>query len=214
MDTKKLFKQIKKDEPNVIYLSGKTATGKTTFGNKLHSELGYDQIELDQIVMKAVVEKYRPKEDGDAFVVVYRDGEPQKWRDDFIRESKKVIQERKTGHLVIEGAIANTETLKAIFEDSRENFMFVYFQPVDRQKYIDRIKKRLVTGINRKNCSLPKSFWVFASQKEKDKYIATGKITPAIEEAINKYVDSSMRESNERLALFKKEFKDIVIVEI
>ena len=214
MKIEKLFNKIKEVKPQIIYLSGKTATGKTTFSNQLHNDLGYSQIELDQIVMNSVVNKYKPKEDGDAFVVAYRDGEPQEWRDVFVAETKKVLsKEAQTKHLVIEGAIANIKTLEDIFDKYQDSFMFVYFQPVDRQKYINRIKKRLTIGINKQNCSLPKSFWSLGLENEKEEYISTGRISLSLENVIDKYVDSSMEESNDRLNLFKNSFKDIIVID-
>jgi hypothetical protein len=165
--------------------------------------------------MRSVVDKYKLKEQTEAYVVVYRDGGSDEWRQSFIKAAREDIsQAAEINNLVIEGAIANNSTLKSIFSDELKDFMFVYLHPGDRQAYIDRINKRLVAGIGNGKFGLPKSFWSLTSQDEKVKYTATGQMTSVLGEAIDKYVDYSMKESINRLVMFQKAFSDIIVVDI
>lgn len=47
MTVEELYQTIARQKLPVIYLSGKTATGKSTFGRKLRDSLGYQVIELE-----------------------------------------------------------------------------------------------------------------------------------------------------------------------
>jgi shikimate kinase len=42
-----VYQDIAKQKPPIIYVSGKTSTGKSIFGRKLSDQLGYQVIELE-----------------------------------------------------------------------------------------------------------------------------------------------------------------------
>ena len=210
----KLFTYIKDTKPTIVYVSGKTSTGKTTFSNKLSAELGYFQIEFDQIVNDSVVKKYDIKNGTDAFIVSYRDGEPNEWRESFINAAKyTLINTLKKGSLVAEGAIANPDTIKKIFTDELKDFLFIYFHPSNKQAYSKRIKERFLKGAHDNTSGLPKEFWNLIPNNEIKKYKTTREITSLIEKGINEYTEFSIKKSKERLELLQESFPEIIVVD-
>lgn len=54
MTVTKIYQDIANQKPPVIYVSGKTSTGKSTFGRRLHDELNYQVIELEAVLLEIV----------------------------------------------------------------------------------------------------------------------------------------------------------------
>ncbi len=57
MKKEEILAEIENQKTRIVYVSGKTCTGKTTFANEVHA-LGYVGIELDKIVTTAVIEPF------------------------------------------------------------------------------------------------------------------------------------------------------------
>lgn len=53
-----IYQDIATKMPPVVYVSGKTSTGKSAFGRRLRDQLGYQVIELE-VVLLDIVEKHK-----------------------------------------------------------------------------------------------------------------------------------------------------------
>jgi len=214
MTKDEILQKIKKEKPKLIYISGKTSTGKTTFSNKLQDFYKYSVIDLGSIVFKSIVKQYfvDPTE---AFITVYRDTKPKKHVSTFIRVVKNVtLSQLKYSSVVVEGAIAKARIIKEIFIGKLGDFMFIYFHPIDHKKYTKRIQRRFMEGAINGTTNLPKSFWTFVTQVDLEQFIKTNKLTKNLKKSIDQYVTFSMKESEERLQHFQKHFSKIYVVEI
>jgi guanylate kinase len=205
--------KIAEQRPRIVYLSGKTCTGKTTFAKKLQ-ELGYSIIELDPVVMKSVVIPFGVKP-GEGFLTAYRGIGSKEQTQAFIDATKKEIQEKiKPSPVVVEGAIATPHILKEVFSENLNDFRFVYLHPVNSEVYSTRIKERFIAGAATGTSGLPKHFWEMVDQIDLEHFVNTKELNAGIEKALEEYTKLSMFESKKRLELFQEEFNDIQVVEI
>ncbi|MFM2423800.1 MAG: hypothetical protein RLZZ70_187 [Candidatus Parcubacteria bacterium] len=205
--------KIEEQKPRVVYLSGKTCTGKTTFAKKLQ-ELGYLIIELDPVVMKSVVIPFDVKP-GEGFLTAYRGMGSKEQTQAFIDAAKKEIQEKiKYSPIVVEGAIATTHILKEVFSGNLNDFRFVYLHPINPEVYTARIKERFIAGAATGTSGLPKHFWEMVDQTDLENFVSTKELNIGIEKALEKYTKLSILESKKRLEHFQDEFNDIQVVEI
>jgi hypothetical protein len=203
--------EILEQKPGIVYLSGKTCTGKTTFARELQN-YGYKLIELDPVVAASVVPFYK-NDPSAAFIPAYRDEGPAEHVEAFIEAARKEIQEKnKLGPLVIEGAIAKSRILKEIFSGKLEEFFFVYFQPVHLAPYMERLQSRFVAGAANNTSGLPKYFWSLVQQADLDEFLSTGNLNEGLRNTIREYAQSSMAESSERLLHLQESFSNIKIV--
>lgn len=213
MDESQLTQKISEQKPRLIYVSGKTCTGKTTFANLLEQH-GYTKIELDKIVTDSVVIPFNLPP-ADAFLTAYRDDGPVEHTEAFISAARQDIAEKlRYSSLVIEGAIAKTRILKEIFKDGLEEFLFIYFHPVNIEVYMDRIRSRFIAGARNNTSGLPKHFWALVQDNDLAHFMDTNTLNEGIENSIKEYAGLSMQESVARLEHLKSEFPDICVVEI
>lgn len=191
-------------------MSGKTCTGKTTFASVLE-QYGYTKIELDKIVMTALVLPYQilPSE---AFVSAYRGEGLIEHTKTFIKAVKEKLESSPSRYLVVEGAIAKADILQSVFA-GLEEFMFVYFHPVNVTTYIDRIKSRYINGAHNNTIGLPNDFWSLVNERDVLEFSTTGFMNKGLEDSIKSFAKKSMAESNLRLAHFKVRFPTMSIVE-
>lgn len=213
VNTTEVINEIEEQRPKIVYLSGKTCTGKTTFAKKLQ-ELGYSIIELDPVVMKSVVVPFGVKP-GEGFLTAYRGIGLKEQTQAFTDAAKKEIQEKiKFSRVVVEGAIATSHILKEVFSDNLNDFRFVYLHPVNPEVYSARIKERFIAGAATGTSGLPKHFWEMVDQIDLKHFVSTEKLNAGIEKALEEYTRLSMLESKKRLELFQEDFNDIQVVEI
>ena len=78
------YRLVTKQQPHLVYVSGKTSTGKSTFAKRLAEEFNYAIIELDQIVLKAVEQRFGEASEKSAFIEVYRNRDEREWIDAFV----------------------------------------------------------------------------------------------------------------------------------
>ena len=198
----------------MVYVSGKTCTGKTTFANEVHA-LGYTGIELDKIVTSAVIEPFNVQPPNEGYIIAYRDKGPAKQVAAFITAVRQEIKAKlPSSPVIIEGAIARARILKEVFSEELNDFYFVYFHPVHFELYKDRIRSRFITGVPNNSVGLPKDFWALVDKNDLDEFMKTLTLNEGIEKAINEYTAISMRESEERLNHFKEAFPNLHIVEV
>ncbi len=213
MDKETILHTISRQKPRLIYVSGKTCTGKTTFANVLQQH-GYSVVELDTVVMNSVVIPFRVAT-GDGFRTAYRDAGPTEQAQAFISAARtEITQRRDDSSLVVEGAIDKPRILHEIFSDELGDFMFIYFHPVHLDRYIERIVARFVAGGGGQTAGLPKDFWALVSEMDLANFKHTGVMNEGITSAITHYAEKSMEESKERLRGFQDTFPDVVVTEV
>ena len=78
------FMFIKERRPQLVHVSGKTSTGKSTFGARLNRELGYEIVELDKVVVESLVEPLNLADRGRVFLEVYKHRNRPDWIKRFV----------------------------------------------------------------------------------------------------------------------------------
>jgi adenylate kinase family enzyme len=208
-----IHQDIAGQKPPVIYLSGKTSTGKSTFGRKLRDELGYQVIELEAILLEIV--KKNGLDEQTTFRKVFYDAgefEAKAW---FFDATDRIINDAiANGHpVVIEGAVANVETLQRILRPASE-LLFLYFHPTSAEVYVRNLTKRFMESNEESYGGLPLKFWQLVDDAEFKAFCKTRKLTESLEASIKGYAQSSQKESLVRLEEFRRKFENIIVVEI
>ena len=187
----------------LIYVSGKTCTGKTTLSKQLAKVLNCRVIETDNIVLAT---KY--DEPVNKFVEIYKKNENQELVDQFIKivtsEIDKNISE--SGVTIVEGAIANNDVLERLIEGYDDCLLFAYLHPVDKENYVNQISQRFRLANENNNAGLPRSFWNLIDHSSLEHFFKEGAIDEHINDCIGRYASLSMKESSERLEMFKGRF--------
>ncbi|MDP3988620.1 MAG: hypothetical protein Q8P93_00060 [bacterium] len=209
----KLSEHISIIKPKLIYISGRTCSGKTTLSHEIE-ELDYKKIELDKIVESAVMQAYSVTSSSEAFIAAYRGEGPEIYTTAFISEAQKIIHnERLSGsQLVAEGAIAKGWIFKEVFADYLDELLFVYLLPRDIKVYAKRIETRFIDGVAHGTTGLPKDFWALVSQDDVDQFLNTGKLGK-LKDIFIDFAVHATRESRERLTHLQESFPDIYVVE-
>lgn len=208
------LEQIKTNASRLIYLCGKTSTGKTTLAKQIVDDFGYSLIELDDIIMHSVIAPLGIKNASDAFGAAYRGLGSPEYTVTFIAATKCAIADAVTASpVIVEGSIAKASIIKEIFSGDLTDFVFLYLHPTDAEAYRARIRKRFIGGARNGTSGLPKPFWSLIDPKDLETFISTGELNTPLEECIRHYADLSIAESRERLAEFQKEFPNITIIE-
>jgi len=150
----KILKVIK---PNLIFLTGKSGTGKSYLSGKLE-EVGYVPLELDLIVRK-LGKKYNvgTAPDYDTAFQVYKGKGSVEIKRDFIKEIHKFIEKNIGKPIIIDGAISDPKMINKVFSKKYKVFTFVYLFPNSVSKYGERLMKRFVKDVTSNKKTLP--FW-------------------------------------------------------
>lgn len=215
MNIDQVYTIVKEDKPQILYISGKTSTGKSTLAKKLSQDFGYQIIELDEIVYSAVVKPINLLRPEEAFLEVYRHRNKLDWIKLFLNATNDLIAKYLGANqpVIIEGAIANPTTLKELFSNYKQ-LTFVYIHPKDIDKYIANLTNRFIATNQKDLAGLPHAFWKLIDPREFEQFCDTRKLTQDIQNSIKQYAISSQKESLERLESFKLYFPDIILVEI
>jgi shikimate kinase len=208
-----IYKDIAKQKPPVIYVSGKTSTGKSTFGRKLRDELGYHVIELEAVLLE-VVKKHGFDEQSTFRKVFYDDGEFEA-KALFFNTTDRIISDALTRDhsVVIEGAVANIRTLERILQPAKD-LIFLYFHPGNINIYIRNLSTRFMQAGENSYGGLSPKFWQLIDDDEFKKFCNTRKFTKGLKDSIEQYAQLSQKESWVRLNEFRERFKNISVVEI
>jgi hypothetical protein len=213
LSKEQVIKSIGEQRSRLVYVSGKTCTGKTTFANELHL-FGYVPIELDQIVTRSVIDQFHVHS-REAFLAAFRGDGPIEHIDAFIAAARaEIIERRKSADLAIEGAVEKVWILEKIFSDELADFRFVYFHPVNLDSYVERIRTRFIAGKASTACGLPKDFWALVHQEDIYFFLATNAINERLDDSLHAYATRSMAESIERLQRFQAAYPDLTVVEV
>lgn len=213
MTVDEIYTTIATQKPPVIYVSGKTSTGKSTFGRKLRDDLGYRVIELEAVLLE-IVKEHKFDEQSTFRKVLYEPGE-FKEKMLFLEATDKIITDALNNNhpVVIEGAIANVETLQRILSPAKELF-FLYFHPSDITIYIRNLTSRFMESSETSYGGLPSKFWQLIDTEEFTIFCQTHKLTEGLKSAIARYAQDSQEESLARLETFKEKFDNITMIGI
>lgn len=201
-----LVKKIQSEHERLVYVSGRTCTGKSTLSRAIRDGLDFAAIDLDQVVYSL------PEEEGkNRFEEVYLKRDDVDMINEFVDRTQAAIDESLKSHagVIFEGAIATNETLKQVIGDHKD-FLFVYLLPVSLDKYLERILKRFSLEIH----GLPDRLWEIVSRDQHREYLDNQKMTPELKASLTRFAEVSMHGAKTRLEMFQKEFDDIYIIEI
>ena len=192
--------------PTVVYIAGKTCTGKTTLAKRLADSLSYGVVELDRVV----VEEFKPhsvEARRELFVHVYRERVRMHLVSRFVDSARAAA----AAHLrcVVDGAIANVETLAEVFAGM--NPFVAYLHPADLATYEERLTQRFITATPSDAAGLPASFWKYIAPESFVRFDESRKLTVDLKKAIAAYARASQAESTERLELFKTRFRVVSV---
>jgi hypothetical protein len=217
MTTDEAYRQMHSLQPSLIYLSGKTCTGKTTFSDKLKVACNYDVIELDTVVNDAVIKPLDLHDaEGDVFVSVYKTADNAAWIDPFVIEAQRRIRSLLGQHkkVIVDGAIANPAIIHRIF-DSLDDLTFMYFHPsAGSENYVRNITNRFKTTTTNHRNGLPNAFWGCIGQDAFADFCKNGAMTPPLVTGIHRYAELSSDESMKRLKVMQENFSGIRVVTI
>jgi hypothetical protein len=213
MTINEIYQDIAEQKPPVIYLSGKTSTGKSTFGRKLRDELDYQVIELEAILLE-IVKKNELDEQTTFRKVLYNAGEFEA-KTLFFDATDRIINGAiaNSRPVVIEGAVANVETLQRILQPAPK-LLFLYFHPASTEVYIRNLAKRFMESNEESYGGLPLTFWQLIDNAEFKTFCKTRKLTENLKASIKAYALSSQKESLIRLEEFRRKFENIIVIEI
>src|SRR5262249_10529764 len=130
------FTHVNHIRPKVIFLNGRTSTGKTTFANRLGKEFGYEVIEMDDVARQDVIIPLGLPDNGSVHVEMYK----LRNRLDWIKMLVDSLQSRihasltKDRPVVIDGAMPNVTTIKELFE-GLPHPEIMFFHPVSIENY-------------------------------------------------------------------------------
>lgn len=213
MTVDEIYKDIAKQKPLVIYVSGKTSTGKSTFGRRLRNQLSYQVIELEAVLL-GIVETHGFDEQTTFRKVLYDPGEFEA-KTLFFNATDRIISEALASNypVIIEGAVANVDTLERILRPA-PNLLFLCFHPKDIEIYIRNLTKRFMESSKESYGGLPLKFWKLIDDEEFKNICKTRELTESLRASIRKYALISQNESLTRLAEFRQKFKNIIVAEI
>lgn len=213
MTVTEIFQDIAKHKPPIIYVSGKTSTGKSTFGRRLRDQLGYRVIELEAVLLQIV--KDHEFDEQATFRNVLSDAGEFEAKTLFLNATDRIITNALSDNhpVVIEGAIANAETLQRILRPASD-LLFLYFHPNDIEIYIRNLTKRFMESSAESYGGLPLKFWKLIDDEEFKNFCKTRKLTEVLKTSIRQYALASQKESLTRLEEFRQKFKNIIVAEI
>jgi hypothetical protein len=217
MNIEDAFRFVATTKPSLLYITGKTCTGKTTFAHGLAERYGYRAVVLDEIVQQAVVIPLDLQtQEPDVFVSVYRNTDRPEWIDRFVAEVRQQIAVylEQQQPVLIEGALANTDTIQRIFA-GYPSAQVLYFHPkVSGSRYIQNLTERLTGSSATDPNGLPKGFWEHITSADFTQFYKDGVITDSLQKSIAAYAAESVDASNKRLATFRQHLANIQVVEI
>jgi adenylate kinase family enzyme len=201
--------------PSLIYISGKTCTGKTTLAKNLMERFGYRHVELDKIVQRVLVKSAPLDEDQRIFIEVYRQRTSPDLINRFVEAAATAINYHLSSgeRVIFDGAIAHPETLMQLLGELPP-VTFVYLHPVNIDRYSRNLIGRLAHATPTHSNGLPARFWDYIDTSEFQNYCESRELTPKLNENIRNYAIASAAESKERLNSFKKVIRPIMLIEI
>jgi len=213
MTIAEIYHIISAQKPQVIYLSGKTSTGKSTFGRKLRDSLHYQVVELEAVLLDVI--KLHGFDERATFRKVFRDSEDSEEKRLYLEATNRLITNAiQSRHpLVIEGAVANAETLERILSPAR-HMLFIYFHPEDIERYIQNLTNRFMQSGRDSYGGLPPTFWKYIEPDEFERFCKTRELTANLRSSIEQFATAAQAESLVRLQQYQQRFNDIEVVKV
>lgn len=148
---------LKVIRPKLIFLTGKSGTGKSYLSGKLE-KVGYIQLELDLIVRR-LGKKLNIGEapNYNTAFQVYKGKGPTNFKKEFVTEIHKFFEKNEGKPIIVDGAISDPLMIKKVFSKKYKVFTFVYLFPNSVNKYAERIMKRFIKDVTIGKKTLP--FW-------------------------------------------------------
>lgn len=208
-----IYSIIARHKPAVIYISGKSSTGKSTFGRKLRDELGYYVIELEAVLLD-VIKEHAFEEQATFHKVLYEPGKCRE-KDLFLAKTDAIISDavRNSEYIVIEGAVANIVTLQRILQPAPDLY-FLYFHPSNLDVYIRNLTKRFMQSSNTSSGGLSRQFWQLVDTQAFQTFCHTRQLSESLKNSIERYAMASQQASLTRLAEIKRVFAHVTEVYI
>ena len=215
MTVDEAFERIRNSRPKVVFVNGKTATGKTTFAKRLRSELEYKLIEMDTVARYDVITPLGLPDNGEVFKELYKYRNHLDWIALLIQKLQLQVQSAIVdGYpVVFEGAMPNIISMKELFS-GLPHPEILFFYPANLKMYEQYVTQRFTQSNENYNALLPPSFWDMVDVAEFKKFCQTRELTPELLETISRYARYGLNSSNERLAELRQNFDDVIVVEI
>ena len=204
-------------KPSLLYISGKTCTGKTTFSQKLAGRDGYAVIVLDKIVREAVTTPLGLQDKiGDVVVSVYQTADVPEWVDRFVDKTRERIAEYRAQEMpvIIEGAVSNPEVLTRIFAGYPDAQTLYFHLKETGSMYPRNLLSRFMGTSATNDNGLPNAFWDCIKPEDFAHFCKDGIVTPSLQEGIDSYCAAARGSSAKRLALFQQHLQNLQVVEI
>lgn len=194
------LKFVKDTKPNILYIGGKTSTGKTTFASQLQRSIEYHVVELDKVVHESVVQPFQISDEGKAFNEVYKRRDKPEWINAFIKAADNQVGGLiEAGHkVIIDGAIANPETLRELLA-SLTDVVTLYFHPTNLDVYERNLTNRFMLATPNHSAGLPTQFWKLVDKVEFKRFCETGEVSASLRDSISKYAKESKQSSEDRI---------------
>jgi adenylate kinase family enzyme len=217
MTTDQAYELVRVEQPAILYVTGKTCTGKTTFSKRLSRTGGYHSLALDEIVRDSVVVPFgMQSQEGDVFVDVYKTATNAAWIDSFVAETRRRLQQRLDSKqkLILDGALANTTVLRRIF-DGLTDVISLYFHPQKTSTaYVRNLTARFRATSADNHNGLPNTFWSYIDHAAYAQFCRDKNITPALEKGIRRYASHSSEESSKRIQGLQEALPRLQVVEV
>lgn len=212
MTINEMYQIIAKEKPSVIYVSGKTCTGKSTFGRKLRDQLAYQVIELEAVLIEMI--KDRGCDEQSTFRKVLYESSGSEEKHLFLEATNRIISDAlaKKRLVVIEGAVANVVTLQRILQPAK-GLLFLYFHPKNLDTYVRNLTNRFMQSNEKSYGGLPLTFWQFVDDEAFKTFCKQKRLSEGLEDSIRKYALNSQQDSSVRLNEFQEKFRNIIVVE-
>jgi len=182
-------------QPKLIFLTGKSGTGKSYFSSKLKDN--FVPLEVDLIVRKlAKKHNIGIAPDYNKAFQVYKGKSPIFFENEFIKEIHKFIDKNNNKSIIIDAAISNSELIKKIFSGKYKIFTFVFLYPNSINRYSNRIMKRYIKDVTTKKKTLP--FWSEVPKEIEDASLKSKKVKKFIKDMAKK----QKKKSDERYKYF------------
>ena len=210
-DISLIYKQIESKHPKLVFLSGKTSTGKTTMSNKLRTKYNCAIIELDEIIYRLDCPEGKNR-----FIEAYQKRDDKVITNSFVQATRQEIRSALENHdfVIIEGAIVNVETLNEIISDWRRSFLFIYLDIKNIDIYAQRLTNRFEMSSPDDGNGLPGLFWEKFSPEILKTYYENRELTSFVRTAIRAYAVDSAKASTARLDRFSSHFDNILEIKV
>ncbi len=182
----------------IIFLTGRSATGKTTFAKLLENH-GFVHIDNDEL-LKIKVNPVFNLTQAESIAVIH--GKAQKEVEDMFidllhEEMEKVPEDKR---IVIDGTLSSRRILDRMFSGKFSNFTFVYLYPVDKEKYSQRVRQRFAWEVENNKQYLP--IWNRISPEVLETYKKEGFEAPIVAAFMEDLIEALYQGGEERYRMF------------